>query len=178
MRPLVAPATLALLFLLVAGCGYSLAGKATNIPADIQEIYVEPLENQTSRSQVEQILTEAIIEEMVTRSFVVVSSLEEADAVLRGKVLELSVRPVSFDAESGLADNFKISITADVTFQRPPTPTGEDGEVVWSNSRYVFQQDYPLEDEGANYFDREILAIEETSVRFAETMVTDLLEGF
>lgn len=177
-RPLLGFTALAVLAVLATGCGYSLAGKATNIPEDIQEIYVEPLENQTARSQVEQFLTEAIIDEMVTRSFEVVGSLEGADAVLRGKVLEFSVTPVSFDPADGLADNFQIQITADMVFQRPRTPTGEEGEVVWKNSRYVFRQDYPLEDEGANYFDRETLAIEETSIRFAETMVTDLLEGF
>lgn len=168
----------ALAAVLCTGCGYTLAGRASNLPVDVRRIYVETLENETPRSQVEQILTQAISEELVTRRrFNVVNSAGDADAILRGKVLSFSVRPLTFD-EDGLATNFEIAITADMIFSRLGAPDGEDGEVLWSNSRYLFRQDYPLEEESAPYFDRENLAIEETSTRFAETMVTDLLEGF
>ena len=167
---------LAILFL--SGCGYTLVGKASNLPEDIASIYVEPLDNATSRTQVEQILTQALSDELVTRRrFSVVGSEDEADAVLRGTVLTYSVRPVTFD-DNGLADNFEISITADMKFQRVPGQLEEEGEVVWSNARYVFREDYPLEEANVDYFDRETLAIEETSGRFAQTLITDLLEGF
>lgn len=162
------------------GCGYNLVGRASNIPEDIRSVYVRTLENSTQRTQVEQILTQAIIDELVTRRrFEVVNEEAGADAVLRGTVVEFRVRPLTFDS-SGLADNFEITITADMAFQRTPTggQRAEDAEVVWSNSRYLFRQDYPLDQAGVNYFDRENLAIEETSERFAETLVTDLLEGF
>lgn len=163
---------------LCTGCGYALAGRASNLPEDVRRIYVETLENKTPRSQVEQILTQAISEELVTRRrFNIVNSAGDADAILRGKVLSFTVRPLTFD-EDGLATNFEIAITADMTFSRHAAPDGEEGEVLWNNSRYVFRQDYPLEEESVPYFDRENLAIEETSTRFAETMVTDLLEGF
>lgn len=168
----------ALLALALSGCGYSLAGRASNLPEDIQSIYVETLENNTSRSQVEQILTQAISDELVTRRrFKVVNSAGEADAILRGTVLSFAVRPLTFDDE-GLATNFEINITADMAFQRPPRAGEEEGEVVWSNSRYIFREDYPLEGDDAVFFDRENLAIEETAGDFAETLVTDLLEGF
>jgi len=163
---------------LTAGCGYNLVGRASTIPEDIQAIYVEPLVNETQRLQVEQILTDAIIDELVTRRrFKVENSAGAADAILRGKVLTFGVRPLTFDSD-GLADNFEISITADMRFERPPGPGENKGEVVWANARYLFREDYPLEGEDAAYFDRENLAIRETSVRFAETLVTDLLEGF
>ena len=163
---------------LSAGCGYNLVGRASNIPEDIKKVFVEPLENQTTRLQVEQILTEAISNELVTRRrFEVSNNAGEADAILRGTVLTFSVRPLTFD-QDGLADNFEISITADMRFERPPNLGDDQGEVIWSNARYLFRDDYPLEAEDAAYFDRENVAIREISVRFAETMVTDLLEGF
>lgn len=161
----------------LAGCGYALVGRGLNIPEDIKKIYVQPLENSTSRSQVEQILTRAISDELLTRRrFETVNSAAEADAVLSGNVLTFVVRPVTFD-QDGLADSFEVSISADMKFQRPPSG-GEEGEVIWSNSRYVFRQDYPLEEEETAYFDRENIAIQSTSERFAATLVTDLLEGF
>ena len=169
---------LALAAILCTGCGYTLAGRATNLPEDVRSIYVETLANETARPQVEQILTQAISEELVTRRrFSVVNSAGDADAVLSGKVLSFGVRPLTFD-QDGLATNYEIAITADMKFARYTVSDQEEGEVLWSNSRYVFRQDYPLEEDNVPYFDRENIAIEETSIRFAETMVTDLLEGF
>ena len=165
---------------LLAGCGYTLVGQASNIPEDVRRVYIEPLTNETQRAQVDQILTQAISDEMVTRrrNFTVSSTRSDADAILRGKVVSFDVRALTFD-EDGLANNFEITITADMRFERPPNAGEDEGEVIWSSSRYFFREDYPLEeDDGAAYFDRENLAIEETSVRFAESMVTDLLEGF
>jgi hypothetical protein len=167
-----------LLAVALCGCGYSLAGQGSNLPEDIKKIFVETLANETSRSQVEQILTQSIAEEMVTRRrFNVVNSAAEADAVLRGKVIEFSVRPLNFD-EEGLADNFEISATLDMVFERNPVPGEVEGEVVWNNPRYVFRKDYPLEEAGIGFFDRENLAIEEMAEEFAKTLITDLLEGF
>ncbi len=164
----------------LAGCGYTLVGQASNIPSDVRRVYIEPLTNATQRAQVDQILTQAISDEMVTRrrNFSVSSTLGDADAILRGTVVSFDVRALTFD-ENGLANNFEITITADMRFERPPKAGEDEGEEIWSSSRYFFREDYPLEeDDGGAYFDRENLAIEETSVRFAESMVTDLLEGF
>lgn len=163
---------------LLAGCGYSLVGRASNLPPDIEQIYVRSLDNQTNRLQVEQILTQSIIEEMVTRRrYEVVNQERNADAVLRGTVTGFEVRPVGFDSE-GLANNFQIVITADMRFERPPKDGGTEPEVIWKNSRYVFRDDYPLEEGQIDYFDRENLAIEDTAEEFAKTLVTDILEGF
>ncbi|MEM6794547.1 MAG: LPS assembly lipoprotein LptE [Acidobacteriota bacterium] len=173
-------AALGLALLALSGCGYTLVGQASNLPEDIEEVFVAPLENSTSRQQVEQVLTQAIIDEMVTRRrFEVINSRERADAILRGRVTGFEVRPVTFDAE-GLADNFEVSITADMAFERPKVEGQDEAEVIWKNSRYIFREDYELGESGtsSDFFDAEDVAIEETSVRFAETLVTDLLEGF
>ncbi len=164
---------------LASGCGYSLVGQASTIPSDVRTVYIEPLANATQRAQVDQILTQAISDEMITRrrNFTVASERAGVDAILRGTVVSFDVRALTFD-EDGLANNFEITITADMSFERPPAPGEDEGEKIWSSSRYFFREDYPLEDEGVDYFDRENLAIEETAVSFAESMVTDLLEGF
>ncbi len=162
----------------LAGCGSNLAGRVSNIPDDVRSVYIEPLGNETARAQVEQILTQAVAQEMVKRRrFTVVNGAAEADAIIRGRVLSFQVQPLAFDPD-GLANNFQIVITADMKFERPPRGLADEAEVIWSNSHYVFREDYPLEDPTIGYFDRENLAIRETSIRFAETMVTDLLEGF
>lgn len=158
---------------LVLGCGYALVGRGTNIPEDVRRVYLKPLENQTQRSEVEQFLTQAIADELVTRQrFTLVASQEEADAILQGAVLTFLVTPVTFD-DQGRAQEYEITITAQMSFARP-----ESEGTLWANDRYLFKENYAIESSEVAFFDRENLAIEETSMRFAETMVTDLLEGF
>jgi outer membrane lipopolysaccharide assembly protein LptE/RlpB len=159
---------------LAGGCGYSLVGRASNLPADVREILIRPLENQTPRSQVEQFLTSAIADELVTRQrFAVVQSEAEADAVLSGAVTGFTVTPVTFDAD-GRATEYEITVVARMSFRR----TGAEGAVLWSNERYAFRENYKVEVSETGYFDQEDTAIEEVADRFAETMVSDLLEGF
>ena len=167
-------AALGLLLLTLTGCGYALVGRGTsNIPPEVREVYVRPLENRTQRTQVEQALTRAIANEMVPRNrFSVTGSAEGADAELSGAVVGFDVRPVTFDA-SGRATQYEIVVIAQIAFKR----LGSD-DVLWSNDRYVFRESYEIEATETAYFDREDEAIEEAAERFAETMVSDLLEGF
>lgn len=156
------------------GCGYALVGRSSSLPADIKAVYVAPLENQTTRAQLEQFLTSAITDELVTRRrFEIVRSAAEANAQLVGAVTSFRVTPVTFDAD-GRAQEYEISIVAAVKFQR----TGADGAVVWENDRYLFRETYEIDASADDFFDRENEAIAEASLRFAETMVADLLEGF
>lgn len=158
------------------GCGYALVGRGSNLPADVRQVHVRPFENLTPRSQVEQFLSNAIADELVTRQrFSLVAETAAPDAELSGAVTGFAVTPVTFDAE-GRATEYEISITARVAFRR--TGVEDESGVLWSNDRYVFRETYEVEVSEAGYFDQEDVAIEEAATRFAETMVSDLLEGF
>ena len=162
-----------LLSTVAGGCGYALVGRASNLPEDVRNIYIEPLTNSTSRLQVDQFLSQAIADEFVTRQrFKVVSSRTEADALLSGTVTSFIVRPVSFGDE-GRATEYEIIISAKMLFKR-----NNSDEVIWQQDRYQFQEDYELEVSEFDFFDRQNEAIEEVAVKFAETLVIDILEGF
>jgi outer membrane lipopolysaccharide assembly protein LptE/RlpB len=159
-----------------SGCGYALVGRASTLPTEVRRIFVRPLDNRTPRAQVEQFLTTAIADELVTRQrFSLVQSAAEADAELAGTVTAFAVTPVTFDAQ-GRATEYEIAITARVAFRR--TGEGEPAAMLWSNDRYVFRQSYPVQVSETGYFDQEDAAIRDAAERFAETMVSDLLEGF
>ncbi len=159
--------------LLAGGCGYGLVGRTSSLPEDISNIHVSPLVNRTTRSQVDQLLTQAIATEFVKRRrFELVSGRGEADAVLSGAVTSYNERPVTFGSD-GRATEFEIQITADVEFGRP----GAD-EPIWSRQGYLFRELYEVELSAAGYFDRDDRAIEEVAEKFAETLIIDLLEGF
>jgi outer membrane lipopolysaccharide assembly protein LptE/RlpB len=158
---------------ILGGCGYALVGRASNLPEDVRNIYIEPLVNKTSRLQVDQFLSRAIADEFVTRQrFKVVSSRGDADALLSGTVTSFNVRPVSFGDE-GRATEYEIIIGASMLFKRP-----DSDEVIWKQDRYQFQEDYELEVSEVDFFDRQNEAIQEVAVKFAETLVIDILEGF
>jgi len=157
----------------LSGCGYALVGRGSNLPVDIKSVYIRPLENRTPRSQVEQEVTRAIAEELVQRHrFSVVGSAEGADAELSGAVVGFGVTPVTFDP-SGRATEYEISLTAQIAFKR----MGQN-EPIWSNDHYTFREKYPIDATSADYVDLEDQAIDRAAQRFAETMVSDLLEGF
>jgi outer membrane lipopolysaccharide assembly protein LptE/RlpB len=155
------------------GCGYALVGRSASLPEDVRSIYVQALNNQTRRSQVDQVLTRAIAQEFVTRQrFRVVGSLSEADAVLSGTVLSFRVRPISFGTQ-GRATQYEIIIGAKMEFKRT---AGDD--IIWKQDNYQFRETYEADVSETDFFSREDIAIAEVADRFAETMVIDLLEGF
>jgi outer membrane lipopolysaccharide assembly protein LptE/RlpB len=158
----------------LAGCGYGLVGRGSNIPSDIKSVYLQPLENRTPRTQVEQFLTRAIADELVTRHrFAVVSAATGADAVISGAVISFGATPVTFD-NTGRATEYEIAIIAQVIFKR----LDKEQHVLWKNDRYLFRESYPVQVTGTGYLDLENTALETASKKFAQTMVSDLLEGF
>ncbi len=163
----------ALLLCAAAGCGYGLVGRTSNLPEDVRTIFVENLQNQTTRSQIDQILTRAITDEFVTRQrFDVVAERSGADAILSGSVTTFRVRPVTFNAD-GRAREYEIMIMAKMEFKR----NGAD-EILWQNPAYLFRENYELQLEAGEFLDTEDEAMVEVARKFAETMVIDLLEGF
>ena len=160
------------LLLGLTGCGYALVGRGSNIPADIKTVYLRPFDNKTPRSQVEQFVTRAIADELVKRQrFAVVGNPEGADAEISGAVVGYGATPITFDP-TGRATQYEISIVSQIAFKR----TGAD-KPLWSNDRYNFRETYPI-DASSGFVDFEDQAIERASTRFAQTVVSDLLEGF
>jgi outer membrane lipopolysaccharide assembly protein LptE/RlpB len=169
---LAARCLLLLLAALPLGCGYALVGRGINIPPNVQKIYLAPLENATRRSEVEQILTRALSEEMVShKRFTMVNDTTQADAVLSGRVVGFDTAPLTFDPD-GRATQYQITITASMVFK------DKGDKVLWRNDRYTYKESYPVNPDATTYFDEEKLAIEQAAGRFARTMVIDLLEGF
>lgn len=162
------------LSLLLGSCGYALVGLSSSLPEDIESIYVQPLVNGTTRSQVDQFLTRAIVDELVTRQrFRVANNRTDADAVLSGTVIGFRARPVTF-ASGGRATDYEVEIRANMEFTRAD---GSD-EIIWRQPNYNFRGAYEIDVSASDYFDREDLAIAEVAVRFAETLMIDILEGF
>lgn len=172
-RAAIAVLTSTLLAGALGGCGYGLVGRTSNLPADIEEIYIEPLGNRTLREQIDQELTRAITDEFIRRQrYRVVNSLEEADAVLVGEVTSFAVRPVAFGAEEGRGSEYEIQVMASMELRRTDTP-----EILWKQPYYQFRENYTFDTSDA-FVNREDQAVIEVADEFAQTLVIDILEGF
>jgi outer membrane lipopolysaccharide assembly protein LptE/RlpB len=164
-----------LVALLLAGCGYALVGNANNLlPPTVHTISVPAFVNKTTRVELEQRVTQAVADEFVSRGRLrLVSAPKDADVILRGSIDSFGIIPVAFN-QQGRATQYQISITANIEL----LDHRADDKVMWKNDQYRFTENYQVNVESTDAFDQETRAIREIAVRFAESLVTNLLEGF
>ncbi|MBV8518482.1 MAG: LptE family protein [Acidobacteria bacterium] len=163
----------ALLGLSLSGCGYALVGHSNLLDPSIHTIQVPAFVNRTTRVELEQRVTQAVAEEFVSRGRLrLVTTANEADAILRGSIDTFNIFPIAFD--QGRATRYQVSITAKIEL----VDHRHDDKVIWKNDQYRFTEDYDVNLESTDAFDQETRAITEIAVRFAEGLLTNLLEGF
>ena len=170
-------AALALLSILLAtgGCGYALVGQSSSLPENIRVIQFTTLENMTQRVGLEQRLSAEVARELASRGrFRVQASADGADAVLAGAVTFFNLYPVAFDNQ-GRATDYQVQVTARVSLKK--LPPGEN-DTIWENPSFTFRDNYQFSVSSATFVDRENDAIDRVAGRFAQSLVTSMLEGF
>ena len=161
--------------LLLTGCGYGLVGNANNLlPPTVHTISVPAFVNKTTRVELEQRVTQAVADEFVSRGRLrLVSVPKDADVILRGSIDSFGIFPIAFN-QQGRATQYQISITAKIEL----IDHRNEDKVLWKNDQYRFTENYEVNSVSADASAQETRAIREIAVRFAETLVTNLLEGF
>ncbi len=158
----------------LGGCGYHLAGRASNLPSSLHTIAVPVFENRTLRYRIEQRLTDAVVQELLARTnYRVVPRPEDGDAVLRGAVNSVAGNPAIFDAETGRATAVLITVGIAVTLEDRGT-----GNVLYRDDHMVLRETYEVSTDVASFFEEEGPALDRMSRDFAARMVAALLEGF
>jgi outer membrane lipopolysaccharide assembly protein LptE/RlpB len=167
-------ALLALLCLATAACGYHTAGHAVLIPDNVRSIAIPTFVNDTQTYKIEQMLTASVIREMTTRTHyrVVTTSSSDVDATLRGVVLATSSSPLTYDSQTGRASSVLITVSMKVAL------TDKQGQILYENPSYVFRQQYQVSSDLTSFFEEDTPAFQRLSRDFAQTLVSDVLEGF
>ena len=165
--------------LVFSGCGYSLAGRGSFLPASIQVVGIPQLINRTTFFDVEQILTEKVRAEFIGRGkYRIIPDTTGADAVLSGEVLSIFVQPSGY-TETQLASRYMFTVTMKVAFTDART-----NEVLWSNDALTFREEYELATrgnvalQGEAFLDLERAAFDRIATDIARTVVTAILEAF
>ena len=164
----------ALSLLLLTSCGYALVGRSNFLDPSIRTIYVPAFVNRTTRVELEQRVTQAVANEFVSRGRMrLVTAPNESQVILRGSIDSFGIFPIAFN-QQGRATQYQVAITANIEL----VDHRNDDKVLWKNDQYRFTENYQVDLQTADAFDQESRAIREIAVRFAESLVANLLEGF
>src|SRR5580700_556735 len=163
-----------LLSFLGAGCGYHTAGHAVTIPDNVRTIAIPAFVNQTQTFKIEQMLTAAVVREFVTRThYHVVNQMnDDADAALHGTVLSTYTTPMTYDSQTGRAASVLVVISMSVSLKE------KDGKVLYQNGSYLFREQYEVSRDPNSFFEEDTPAYQRLSRDFAQTLVSNILEGF
>lgn len=155
------------------GCGYHTAGHAVTLPESVRTIAIPAFVNQTQTYKIEQLLTAAVVREMVTRThYRVVSDPNDADATLRGTVLSTSTTPLTYDSQTGRAASVLVVISMRVSL------VDRQGKSLYQNSSYLFREQYEVSRDLTNFLEEDSPAFRRLSQDFAQTLVSNILEGY
>lgn len=174
LRRAVASAVSALALFMALSCGYHTAGHNTTVPDDVRTIAVPTFVNQTQTFKIEQMLTSAVVREMITRTHyhVVTKADSGTDATLSGTVLATSTTPMTYDSTTGRAASLLVVISMKVSLK------DKDGRVLFENPSYLFREQYEVSRDPNAFFEEDTPALQRLSRDFAQTLVSNILEGF
>jgi hypothetical protein len=164
--------------MLLAGCGYSLAGRGSFLPESIKTIGVPMFGNNTPVFDIERRVTEKVRSELIGRGrYKVLPEATGVDGVLTGAITSIQLVPASF-TEQRQASRYAIIMSASIEFKDVAS-----GKVLWSNPSMQFREEYEVTTgvtalDPAAFFSQNTNAIERLSSNFARSAVSAILEAF
>lgn len=157
-----------------AGCGYHVAGKADLLPKNIRTIYVPAFTNNTVRYRLNERLAGAITREFLSRTrYRVVYDEADADAILRGSVMNIFSFPTTFDTATGRAAGVQMNLVLQVTLTERVT-----GKVLYTNPGMDVRERYEISVDPLAYVEESDTALDRLGRQVAGVVVSAILEAF
>lgn len=101
-----------LIFCLIGCSYYSMAG---SIPANINNVYIPLIQNDTAEFEIAENLTSKIIQEIAIQNILKISENEESDSSILGVISSAIDGPFSFDSNEQV-DEYRFSITVQIVW--------------------------------------------------------------
>jgi len=119
-------------------------------------------------------MTQAVVHEFTSRTAmkVVPADDADADAMVKGAILNTQVGPLTYNSSTGQSSSFLVTITAAVTV------TDRQHRVLYENKNYIFRQQYQSTSDLPSFLQEDPAAVARLSRDFAHTLVSDVLESF
>ncbi|HEY1424264.1 MAG TPA: LPS assembly lipoprotein LptE [Candidatus Acidoferrum sp.] len=174
--------SLLLAALMFGGCGYHVAGHSDALPKSIHVIAVPAIENKTSSYRIEQRLTAATIHEFLAATpYKIVSTAENGDALLRGKVLTLEAVPLLFTTTNATpttpsttrATTMLVTMKCELTLTDSTTQ-----KVLYHTDNFVFRNEYEISTDIKSFFGEQDPALDRMAQDFAKRLVAAVTENY
>ncbi len=166
--------TLCLAALALAGCGYHVAGKADMLPKTIRTIAIPTFTNTSARYKLTDLLPAAITREFISRTkYQIITDPSQADAVLRGAIVNYFSYPIVFDPATGRASTVQLSVFLKVTLEERAT-----GKILFTRPNMEVKERYEISVDPSVYFDESGPALQRISRDVARSVVSAVLENF
>jgi outer membrane lipopolysaccharide assembly protein LptE/RlpB len=163
------------LMLGTAGCGYHQVGAATHVPVDVRTVAVPIFVSKVQAYNTETAFTQAVVRELNTRTkyrVLTTGDGSNADAVLRGTIVNETISPLTYDATSGQTSSYLVTVTAKVQL------VGHDGTVLYTNDAFAWREQYQSTQDLSGFVQEDSAAVRRMGRDFAEALVSDMLESF
>src|SRR5450759_4588548 len=139
MRMKMSAAVLALVVVLQDGCGYSLAGRGSFLPAYIPRIGVPLFLNNTAVFDLDRQITDKVRSEFIGRGrYTIVPDATGVDGLLTGTITAVTLTPVAFNT-SQQATRYALTLTAQVEFKDMRT-----NKILWQNPSMQYREEFAL----------------------------------
>jgi hypothetical protein len=163
-----------------SGCGYHVAGTTSALPKHIHTIAIPALENKTTSYRIEQRLTKATIHEFLIKTpYHIVSSPENADAVLTGKVISLEAVPLLFSTTTtqnpttSRATTMLVIVKCEFTLE-----DRSNGKVLYHTDNFIYRNEYEISTDVPSFFEELDPALDRVANDFAARLVAAVTENY
>jgi hypothetical protein len=138
-----------LLILTISGCGYSFSGMSKSAYPAVQSVFVDTFTNRTSEANLDIHFRNAFSSQIVQQGhFKLAANRGEADAILRGAILNLQIAPLAYKTGSLSAED-RITLIIELFFQERIS-----GQILWANGSFTGTGDYRVTAVGATETNR------------------------
>lgn len=165
--------TFVCLFLLsTSACGYRLGAHPCESPVAAKSIAIPLFENDSFEPRLENLFTMAFRERIKAMPCLSLGSGEEADALLKGRIVSVDSYPVAVN-EDFFATEYRMHVVLALCLERCG-----DGEVLWREDRLEEEVSFYATSDPLLLKDNREEALMRLSSRISERAVDRLLLGF
>ena len=177
MKKASALAVALLMLVLQSGCGYTLAGRGSFLPAYIKVIGIPLFVNRSSVFDLDRLVTERVRSEFIGRGkYTITPDTTGVDAGLTGTITGVFLTPVAFNSAQQ-ATRYALIMSASVEFKDM-----QAGKVIWNNPSMQYREEFALNPTNAldttTFLGQNQNAEQRMADTFARSLVSAILEAF
>lgn len=132
LRPSGLTALFIFIVMLVAGCGYHIAGQGGKMPGGIESVSIPIFTNSTAKPDIESTVTQAFVNEFVNTLHVTTDN----DVVMRGTINSYELTAVSY-TQNDVNQEYRLTVTLSLVLVK-------GGDILWEDNAISNYEDFAV----------------------------------